>query len=249
MSIHDGVADSFDSSTELAARVGFRVSLFTAALTIVCFTIAILTPPRSGPFCTDSCVLYPYGDTVPFFPRDYLWIFPAILLTPLFLILCACAHSWVSPPKRLYSRIALLFAAIAASLVTLDYFLQIEVLQPSLLRGEADGIALISQYNPHGLFIAMEDLGYLMMSVAMLFLGMSFSRTCRLENFVRWLLIGSAVLGFATFLGMSLYFGSHMETRFELAIITISWTALTITSIVLSVLFRRTLRQAERQSL
>jgi hypothetical protein len=48
---------------------------------------------------------------------------------------------------------------------------------------------------------------------------------------------------------MSLYFGSHMETRFELAIITISWTALTITSIVLSVLFRRTLRQAERQSL
>jgi hypothetical protein len=32
------------------------------------------------------------------------------------------------------------------------------VVQPSLLSGESEGLAIISQYNPHGVFIAMQDL-------------------------------------------------------------------------------------------
>jgi hypothetical protein len=233
-------AASVDSSRKTAATFGFWIALLTAALTIVSFMIAIFTPPRSGPFCTGSCVLYPYSETATFFPRDFWWIYPALLITPFFLVLCACAHSWVMPQARLFTRIAMLFAAIATSIITLDYFVQIEVLQASLLRGEVDGMAFISQYNPHGLFIAMEDLGYLMMCAAMFFLGAALSRNCRLENFGRWLLMVSGAAGIATFVAMSLCFGTNLETRFELAIITISWFALVIASIVLGILFRRT---------
>lgn len=231
-----------DACRATAAGLGFWVSILSAALTIGSFSIAILTPPRSGPFCTGSCVLYPYSDTASFFPRDFWWMFPALLITPLYLVLCACTHSWVTPSRRLFSRIAMFFAAIAASTITLDYFLQIEVLQPSLLRAEADGMALISQYNPHGVFIAMENLGYLMIAVSMFFLGLALGRNSRMESFVRWQLILFGASGFVTFVIMSLYFGSRLETRFELAIITIDWFALVIASIVLSVLFRRTSR-------
>ncbi len=238
-----------DSSRSTAAKFGFWVCLLTAAITAVSFSIAILTPPRSGPFCTASCVLYPYSTTTPFFPRDFWWMFPALSIAPLYLVLCACMHSWVASPRTLFSRIAMLFAAIAASIITLDYFLQIEVLQPSLLRAELDGMAVISQYNPHGLFIAMENLGYLMMGISMFFVGLALTGDGRLENFVRWQLIVSGAAGFAAFVSMSIYFGTGLETRFELAIITIDWFGLIIAAILLGILLRRSYRASLRKSL
>jgi hypothetical protein len=39
---------------------------------------------------------------------------------------------------------------------------------PSLLKGEVGNLSLLSQYNPHGLFIALEDTSYLIMAVALL---------------------------------------------------------------------------------
>lgn len=243
MSTYTKEVVSVDRATATAARFGFWVSLLTALLTIVSFAIAILTPPRSGPFCASSCVAYPYNNTTAFFPRDYFWMFSAILMTPLFLTVCACAHSWVAAEKRIFTRIALLFAAIATCFITLDYFIQIQVMQPSLLHGETNGLALFSQYNPHGIFIAMEDLGYLTMSAAFFFLGIALAADSRLGVAARWLLMVSSVLAFATFVGMSLYFGNNLESNFEMAVITISWTALAAASILLSILFRRTLRR------
>ena len=93
----------------------------------------------------------------------------------------------------------------------------------------------------------MENLGYLMMGISMYFLGMALSRNSRLENFVRWQLMVSGAAGFATFVAMSLYFGIRLETRFELAIITIDWFALIIASIVLSIVFWRSSRGFRRQ--
>jgi len=43
------------------------------------------------------------------------------------------------------------------------------VVQTCLPKGEVDGLSLWSQYNPHGLFIGLEDAGYLSMGVAFLF--------------------------------------------------------------------------------
>jgi hypothetical protein len=94
----------------------------------------------------------------------------------------------------------------------------------------------------------MENLGYLMMGVSMLFLGVALSRNSRLENFVRWQLIVSGAAGITTFVAMSLSFGTNLDTRFELAIITIDWFALVIASVVLSILFRRTYRASRSRS-
>lgn len=226
-----------DRERIVARYLGFWIGLFTAFIALIGFTIAFLTPPRSGPFCAGNCVQYPYTNTTAFFPRDYWWVIPSILLTPLFMILCACVHSCSASEHKIFSRIALMFAAIATGMVTLDYFIQWEVIQPSLLRNETDGIGLLSQYNPHGIFIAMEDLGYLMMSAAFFFLGASLVADSRLARTIRWVLMGSAVLGVTTFIGMSLLYRNRLETRFELAIISINWAALAAASIMLSFLF------------
>jgi len=235
-------ASAAERARETAARLGLWVSVLTAAVAVAAFGIGFITPPRSGPFCTSTCIAYPYTGAVAFFPRDYLWIFPGILLTPLFAVLCACVDSWVEIEKRIFSRIAVAIATAAATVVSLDYFIQIEVIQPSLLRQERDGLALFSQYNPHGVFIAMEDLGYLGMSVAFIFLGASLAGKSGLERATRWVLAIGGVLGFATFIGMTVAFGNNLETRFELAIITIVWTVLPVAAVMLAIVFRRSLR-------
>jgi hypothetical protein len=53
--------------------------------------------------------------------------------------------------------LGIVFATISCTLLVGDYFIQISVIQPSLLKGETDGIALLTQYNPHGIFIALEE--------------------------------------------------------------------------------------------
>ncbi len=163
--------------------------------------------------------MYPYTDVVQFVPRDYLWVLPGTLLLPLFVVLAGCIHASVGVRRRHLSLLGLCFASIAAGIITLDYFTQFEVVAPSLLRGETDGLALFTQYNPHGFFIALEDLGYLMLSAAFLFVGVAFGSATRLERAIRWTFIGAALLAIASFVVMSWHFGFNLEYRFEVAII------------------------------
>ena len=230
--------------TQVAAvHLGFWAAFLLAILSAASFALGITTPPRSGPFCAALCIPYPFTDAAQFVPRDYFWFIPGVLLTPVFVVVTACIHSVVPAHNRHLSLIGLCFASIAAGLVSADYFVQFQVVAPSLLRGETSGLALFTQYNPHGLFIALEDLGYLMLCVAFLFAGVALSRGRRLESATRWIFIFSAILGFASFLGITWRFGLQIEYRFEVAIITITWITLLANGVILTFQFRRLARQ------
>lgn len=226
-----------------AARLGRWIAFLLAALAATAFALGFATPPRSGPFCTGSCIAYPYTDAVQFVPRDYLWVVPSIFLTPLFVVLAGCIHGCVPPGKRSLSVIGLCFASISAGMITLDYFIQFQVVAPSLVRGETSGLALFTQYNPHGFFIALEDLGYLLLSVAFLFAGAAFGRANRLERAIRWTFISSGLLAFASFIGLSWKFGLNLEYRFEVAIITLAWATLAVSGVLLGFFFLRARRR------
>jgi len=244
MAPNDNEVATADRARQTAARLGWWVSVLTAVVAVAAFGVGFMTPPHSGPFCKSACMAYPYTGAVAFFPRDYLWVFPGMLLVCLFAVLCICVDFWVETERRVFSRIAVAAATAAATLVSLDYFIQFEVFQPSLLKGEPDGLAFFSQYNPHGAFIAMEDLGYLGMSAAFIFLGAALAGKSGLEKATRWVLMVSGALGFVTFIGMSVAFGNNLETRFELAIISIVWIVAPAAAVMLAILFRRSLRQA-----
>ena len=231
-----------DIAGKAVTQFGFWIAILTAVVAAISFAIAVTTLPISGPFCQTGCVTYPYRAVVAYIPHDYLWMYPATFLTPMFVVLMVCLHRYCAPGKKLYSQIALSFAVISATVITIDYYIQIATMQPSILRGETEGLALFSQYNPHGVFIALEELGYLMMSVAFLFVSAVFAATSKLERALRWLFLTGALAAFATYVVLSWLFGKELEYRFEVAIITINLTVLFAGGVLLSVLFRRAAR-------
>jgi len=219
-------------------RLGFWSAILLALLAVTAFALGITTPPRSGPYCTGNCIVYPFTDAAQFVPRDYNWVIPAILLVPVFVVVVACIHPCVQPGKRHLSLVGLCFASIAASIIATDYFIQFQVAEPSLLRGETAGLALFTQYNPHGLFIALEDLGYLALCIAFVFVGTAFPGAKVLARAIRWTFVAAAFLGFSCFAAMTWRFGLDLEYRFEVAIITVAWTALVVLGVMLALFFR-----------
>jgi hypothetical protein len=222
-----------------ASRFDFSIAVLTAAATCVAFAMAIFTLPRSGPFCADDCVSYPYTDIAPYIPADFLWMYPALLPAPLFVILLNGLHERATIDRRRFSRVALAFGAMAAAILTAIYFIQLRFVQPAVLAGEFDGLSPWTQYNPHGVFIALEEAGYMLMGMAFLFAGLAVSANTGLLRAVRALfLIGFAAVAGA-FVILSVVYGFDLEYRFEVAAITVDWTVVILTSILLAVAHRR----------
>ena len=221
------------------SKIGFYTALLTTVITVATFIVAYFTPPLSGPFCQNQpCYSYPYLDVVSRFPRDYLWMYPAIVLLIVYMMLMTAVYYGSPENKKIYSHIGLFFAVSAAMILIADYFIQLSVVQPSLLKNETDGISLLSQYNPHGIFIVLEDLGYFIMAIAFLFMAPVFHGT-KLKNVIRWVFIASFLLTVFAFVYFTVTHGINREYRFEIAAISINWFTLIVSGILLSIYFNK----------
>lgn len=222
---------------QVVRQLGFYSAILTAIIAAVFFIAGILTPARSGPFApAANSITYPYINVAAFIPNDYLWLYPGILLALIFVVLMVCIHYYTSNDKKIFSHIGLSFALVYATVITIDYFIQFTMVIPSILSGETTGLSLFTQYNPHGIFIALEGLGYFMMSVAFLFAAAVFAGG-RLERAIRWLFVSSFILAIVSFTVLSLL--KYDIVAFEVTILTINWAVLIVSGILLSVLFRR----------
>jgi hypothetical protein len=228
-----------DSASPTASRVAFYAALLTALITLVTFGLAITAIPKSGANCVGDCFTYPYLDTVAQFPKDYLWMPPAAVLVLVYGALVASIHSLAPAPRKVFSQIGLAFAVAAAVILAGDYFIQFSVIPVSLMAGETEGITLWTQYNPHGLFIVLEELGYIVMSLSFLFIAPVFGGQTRLEAAVRWVFVAAFALTVVALAAFSAVYGLDRQDRFEVAAITINWLALIVNGILLSILFRR----------
>jgi hypothetical protein len=224
----------------VVSRLGFWSAVLTAVFAAAFFLAGFLTPPRSGPFApAANIVLYPYTNVAAFIPNDYLWLYPGILLALIFIVLVVCIHSYAPSDRKIFSHIALSFAVIYATIILIDYFIQFTVVIPSILTGETAGLTLFTQYNPHGFFIALETLGYSMMSGAFLFVAAVFAGG-KLERALRWIFIAGFVAAVLFFTALSLL---HYDLiAFEVTIITINSIVLIVSGVLLSVVFRRAVR-------
>lgn len=237
--------DTVPNKEEAAqSQFGFWSSLAMGILTLGTLVIGVATPPLSGPFCRADCFQYPYLDVAGRFPRDYFWMFPAIVSTLLYVAFTIGLHSRSTPRQRPLAQFGLVLAAMAGLTLIGDYFVQLAVVQPSLIAREPDGISMLTQFNPHGLFIALEELGYLLMSLSLACMALASPRTSRLERAVRWTFLG----GFAATTLLSVWivtqFGHAREYRFEVAIISINWLLLIAGGLMMAFVFRRDLGAA-----
>lgn len=209
-----------------ARRVGVTAALVTALSVVV--AIPLLVPARSGPFCLEDCVSYPYADIARFWPGDYLWMWPAAIAPLALMVLGAAMIELAGPGRRVFAIAGFGFATAAAATLGIAYLSQIEVVQPSLLAGETDGIALLTQYNDHGLFIALEEFGYLMLAPAIAGIAMApapIGRAAALARWAGWINL-AAVLGSFVFITVTM--GVARSYRFEVVSIVTDWLALVV---------------------
>lgn len=212
-------------------------ALTVSGLALTTFAVAAMTEPLSGPFCTAgvNCFVVPCAPKIKDrYPRDYYWMYMAMVLFTIWLFLQAQCLEYALLTKRgVASAISgLVFAVLACSALVCTYFIQVSVIQASLLHGEHEGVDILSQYNPHGVFIAMEEIGYMFASLSLAFQSNVFaqSKTWR-SRFIRLMGMGGLVATVATFSAISYNFGHlQREYRFEVAVISIVYIILAVNS-------------------
>lgn len=238
MSDRDVNRQGADAATSAPGWFAFWVSVSVAVSAAVALALAVTTPPRSGPFCRTACIGYPYTDAAAFVPRDYLWMYPAAVMALLFVALVACVSYFASPGARLYGHVALALAVVSATALVLDYAVQLAVVQPSLLAGETDGLSLFSQYNPHGAFIAIEDVGYVTMGMAFLFAAGALGTGTRRVRAVRVVYRLGGILAVGSLVVVAAIYGRDLDYRYEVAAIVIDWVPLIVSGVLLSLVWR-----------
>lgn len=221
-----------------AARFGVWASAATAALAAVAFGIGATTPPRSGPFAAPGTAIpYPYSTAAAFVPRDFLWMYAAFLMMLAFVVMAACIRETHMTAGPLFGTVGLSLAIASFAIIAVDYAIQLRAVQPALVQHEGAAVVVLSQYNPHGVFIALEEIGFLLAAVAFVFLGLALGGT-RLERITRWVLFLAASLTVLSFAGLSAYFGFDIGYRFEVASIAIVWITLAVVGVMLAFVFR-----------
>ena len=238
---------SSKTCSRTVSQVGFYSAVVTVILTLISFGFAMTAVPISGANCPSDCVTYPYLNTVAQYPKDFLWMPFAMSMILAYVILMVSIHVSIPNNMGIFSLIGLAFALISAGILISDYFLQFTVIPTSLANNEMDGLAMLIQYNPHGIFIALEELGYLLMSLSFLFFGFVFTNKNRLSSAIRWIFIMSFVLVIFSFVLISFIFGIERLDRFEVVAISVNWLALIVNGVLLGILFRRQLIAEENK--
>ena len=152
-------------------------------------------------------------------------------------------HFTTQNENKLFSFLSIAFAVITATVLLIVYFVQFSVVPISVMNGETDGVALLTQYNDHGIFIAMEELGYITMSISFLFLAFIFTNKTRLEKSLRIILILGFIFTVFSFVFYSVNFGIDRSYRFEVAAISINWITTITTGILVSIFMRKRLKK------
>jgi len=234
-----------ENSRRDTLKFGIYSSLSLTILTVITFGFAMTAIPPSGPYCPDNCMNYPFPDILSYYPRDYYWMYLAIFQLFAYIIFVVTNHFIAPLEKRMYSFISIAFALISTTVLLIAYFTQFSVIPISVMKGETDGIALLTQYNGHGIFIALEELGYIAMSISFLFLAPVFSFNSRIEKSIRIILIIQFVLTLFSFISYAIKFGLDRSYRFEVSTITINWVLIIVIGILTSLYLKKLLNKIE----
>ena len=217
------------------SRLGYYSAILTTVSAMAFFVVGLF-----GTTYTEG-IAYPYVlSTIR--PFDYAVWAPAFVLALAVVALLSCIHSEASEDRKAFSQVALSFAIIYATISMSDFFIQWTVVLPSILNNETAGLALFSMYNPHGIMIALESLGYLVLNLALLLLVPVFQGRDHLERALRWLFAIGFILVYASF-GILTLSGFPIVV-FEVVAVTINVALLVASGILLGRRFKRSMRLA-----
>lgn len=194
------------------ALLGFWSAILTALFTTLFLVGALLGTMGLLPQPWD--VLIPVG--------------ASLLLAPSFVVMMVSIHYAAPDEKKIWSHLGIAFAILYAALISIVYVTWLFVVEPHVLRGQANQVALLV-FAP-GSFLQMVDgLGYTFMGVALFFAAPVFAGK-RLDNWIRWLCLLSGP-------GALLVFLSYISYITSLGVA--EWIITPVLAILLAVYFRR----------
>ena len=156
---------------------------------------------------------------------------PSLLLAPSFALLMVSVHYYAAEDKKIWSHAGIVFAAIYAVMISINYYVQLTLVVPHMMRGEVDSIRVFL-FTPFDSFIYSVDvLGYSFMSLSTLFAAFVFTGP-GLERTARRFMIANGLL--IPFLALQIYYHPLI---WPASLWAITFPASTIS---LAMLFRRT---------
>jgi hypothetical protein len=97
-------------------------------------------------------------------------------------------------------------------------------------------------YNPNGLFIALEEIGYLLMSLSFLFAASMVTGSERRARAIRWVFSAGFVIPLVGLIALSAAYGLDRQDRFEVVVLSTDWLVLIISGVLVALHLRDQLR-------
>lgn len=217
-----------------------------ATLAAVSFIAGVITPVPGGGMCTGSCVAWPFDDWAlvrDFVPVSFYWMLPAMAML---ITLVAFVASLGAPQRqtaRLPTTLAMGFTVMGAGILVADYGIQLAVVWPSLVHGQGESVAALSLFNPHGLFVALEDIGYWILGFGFLGIAAALPSETRTERWARWLFRLGGLVAVSVLPAVALALGPDLGFVYEILVITVVYLTLVSAGACLAV---GSLRSAQR---
>lgn len=219
---------STTSENRIQIKRGIWLSVLTATVTLVTFGFAMIAVPPCGPMCPGDCIYYPYLDSLGQYPKDYIWVYMALFQVIILMIFLTFMHQSAREERKFFSLPGMLFGVMASVILLLTYYVQAAVVPISLMKEEYDGIALLTMYNEHGIFIAQEEIAYLLMALSLFLFSWIFTGKGRRPVYLRWLFRTPLIVSLAAILIISLRNGADRSYRFEIVTISANWMVLIV---------------------
>ena len=122
---------------------------------------------------------------------NILTLVPSLVLAPALLALLVCVHDTAPSDRKVWSHLAVAFAGVYTALVSVVYVVELAVVEPLIVRGDAARAGLLT-IEPGGVLNAIDGLGYAFLGVALLFAAPVFAGV-GLDRLIRWLLFANGV--------------------------------------------------------
>lgn len=123
----------------------------------------------------------------------YVLLTPSLLLGSSFLALIAAVHQVSPSDRKVWSLAAFGFATIYATLISINYYVQLAWVAPRLASGRIQGMEPFLFIPFDSFLYAVDILGYSFMSLATLFAAKVFTGDSQ-ERIVRWFLVANGIV-------------------------------------------------------
>jgi hypothetical protein len=128
---------------------------------------------------------------------------PSLLLGLSFVVLMVSIHYYAETSARIWSHIAVVFASMYATLISIVYYVQLAFVMPRLVRGDTEGIEHLVFKPFESWLYAVDVYGYSLMSLSTLFAAAVF-KSRGIERWIRWALIANGFL--IPFLSLQMFY-------------------------------------------